>query len=120
MKKTVFLLALILQFHTISAQESTEKSSEKSAWTKGGTFTFLINQSTFENWVAGGVSNISVGKMNAGGGLQAGNNIGEFGNINSIGEETLLVKGSIVSEWSPSLIEVTPFLNWSQRFHLPP
>ena len=59
MKKTVFLLALILQFHTISAQESTEKSSEKSAWTKGGTFTFLINQSIFENWVAGGVSNIS-------------------------------------------------------------
>ena len=59
MKKTVFLLALILQFHTISAQESTEKSSEKSAWTKGGTFTFLINQSTFENWAAGGVSNIS-------------------------------------------------------------
>jgi len=59
MKKTVFLLALILQFHSISAQESTEKSSEKSAWTKGGTFTFLINQSTFENWVAGGVSNIS-------------------------------------------------------------
>ena len=58
-KKTVFLLALILPFHSISTQESTEKSSEKSAWTKGGTFTFLINQSTFENWVTGGVSNIS-------------------------------------------------------------
>ena len=30
-----------------------------SAWKKGGTFTFLLNQSSFENWIAGGVSNVS-------------------------------------------------------------
>lgn len=51
-------------------------------------------ESVNDSQVYRGVSNISVGKMNANGGLQAGNAIGEFGNINSIGEETLLVKGS--------------------------
>ena len=59
MKKIILILAIISQFYTLSAQESTEELSAKSAWTKGGTFTFLLNQSTFENWVAGGVSSIS-------------------------------------------------------------
>jgi hypothetical protein len=59
LKKIILILAIISQFYTLSAQESTEELSAKSAWTKGGTFTFLLNQSTFENWVAGGVSSIS-------------------------------------------------------------
>ena len=59
MKKIILILALISQFHNLSAQESKEDSSDTSVWTKGGTFTFLLNQSTFENWVAGGVSSVS-------------------------------------------------------------
>ena len=59
MKKTILLAVLILQFQSIYAQEAVENEAPKSVWTKGGTFTFLLNQSTFENWIAGGVSNIS-------------------------------------------------------------
>ena len=59
MKKIILILALISQFHNLYAQEPKEESSDTSVWTKGGTFTFLLNQSTFENWVAGGVSSVS-------------------------------------------------------------
>ena len=59
MKKFILILALIFQFHNLSAQDSTEELSDTAVWTKGGTFTFLLNQSTFENWVAGGVSSVS-------------------------------------------------------------
>lgn len=59
MKKIILILALISQFHNLYAQEPKEDSSDTSVWTKGGTFTFLLNQSTFENWVAGGVSSVS-------------------------------------------------------------
>ena len=59
MKKFILILALISQFHNLSAQDSTEELSDTAVWTKGGTFTFLLNQSTFENWVAGGVSSVS-------------------------------------------------------------
>ena len=59
MKKFILILALIFQFYNLSAQDSTEELSDTAVWTKGGTFTFLLNQSTFENWVAGGVSSVS-------------------------------------------------------------
>ena len=59
MKKLILLISLVAQFHNLYAQEPTEENSEHSAWTKGGTFTFLLNQSAFENWVAGGVSSVS-------------------------------------------------------------
>ena len=59
MKKTILLIALTVQIQSIYSQEKTQDSIPSSAWTKGGTFSFLVNQSSFDNWVAGGVSNIS-------------------------------------------------------------
>ena len=60
MKKIILLFVLSIQFQSLYAQgESLTENSETSFWTKGGTFTFLLNQSTFENWVAGGVSSVS-------------------------------------------------------------
>ena len=59
MKKLILLISLVAQFHNLYAQEPTEENAETTAWTRSGTFTFLLNQSAFENWVAGGVSSIS-------------------------------------------------------------
>ena len=60
MKKFILVFALITQFHSLYAQEEpTTETTEKPIWTRGGSFTFLLNQSAFENWVAGGVSSIS-------------------------------------------------------------
>jgi len=59
MKKFILFITLLTQFHNLYAQEPTTENTEKSVWTKGGTFTFLLNQSAFENWIAGGVSNVS-------------------------------------------------------------
>ena len=59
MKKFILFFALSIQFHNLYAQEPTTENTENSVWTKGGTFTFLLNQSAFENWVAGGVSSVS-------------------------------------------------------------
>jgi hypothetical protein len=59
MKKFILFFALIIQCHNLYAQEPTTENTKNSVWTKGGTFTFLLNQSAFENWVAGGVSSVS-------------------------------------------------------------
>jgi len=59
MKKFILFITLLTQFHNLYAQEPTTENTEKSVWTKGGTFIFLLNQSAFENWIAGGVSNVS-------------------------------------------------------------
>jgi len=60
MKKFILVFALITQFHSLYAQEEpTMETAEPPVWTRGGSFTFLLNQSAFENWVAGGVSSIS-------------------------------------------------------------
>ena len=59
MKKIILVLALISQLHSLYAQEPAMETAEKPVWTKGGTFTFLLNQSAFENWAAGGVSSLS-------------------------------------------------------------
>ena len=59
MKKFILFITLLTQFHNLNAQEPTTENTKKSVWTKGGTFTFLLNQSAFENWIAGGVSNVS-------------------------------------------------------------
>ena len=55
MKKLILLFALSIQFQSLYAQET----HETTAWSRSGTFTFLLNQSAFENWVAGGVSSVS-------------------------------------------------------------
>jgi hypothetical protein len=59
MKKIILLFALSIQFQSLYAQETPIENAETPAWTRSGTFTFLLNQSAFENWVAGGVSSIS-------------------------------------------------------------
>ncbi len=59
MKKIILLFALSIQFQSLYAQETPIENAETTAWTRSGTFTFLLNQSAFENWVAGGVSSIS-------------------------------------------------------------
>lgn len=56
MKKLFFALAV--SFSVLAyAQDTTEESKE--GWKKGGTVTFLFNQSAFSNWVAGGEDNIA-------------------------------------------------------------
>jgi hypothetical protein len=59
MKKIIFVLTLVSQLQNLYAQESVNENLKASVWTNSGTFTFLLNQSAFENWTAGGVSNIS-------------------------------------------------------------
>jgi hypothetical protein len=56
MKKiiTVFVLLFTL---TIQAQE--KKESTKSTWKKNGNISFLVNQSSFSNWIAGGDNTVS-------------------------------------------------------------
>ena len=48
--KKLFILLLFLRFTAIQAQEEPPKNG----WTKGGNFTFTLNQSSFSNWVSGG------------------------------------------------------------------
>ncbi|WP_282787622.1 DUF3078 domain-containing protein [Flavobacterium croceum] len=72
MKKIILGALVLLNFYTVSAQqnekdnlkkneEAIAKSSEEkpNGWTKKGLFTFLANQATFNNWTAGGQSNVS-------------------------------------------------------------
>ncbi|MEL4306889.1 DUF3078 domain-containing protein [Joostella sp. CR20] len=58
MKKLLVIGALLLGV-TSFAQEVDADDAPKQGWTKGGTFTFLLNQSAFSNWVAGGENNVS-------------------------------------------------------------
>mgnify|MGYP006168372005 FL=1 len=59
MKNIILLIALTIQIQSIYSQEATQESPPVSPWKKVGTFSFLVNQSSFDNWIAGGVSNIS-------------------------------------------------------------
>ena len=72
MKKILFsvILAFAINgaFAQVNEKELLKKNEEAAAklkeekpngWTKKGTFTFLANQATFNNWLAGGQSNIS-------------------------------------------------------------
>jgi hypothetical protein len=72
MKRIVLTIVVTFVFNSISAQvnekELLKKNEEAAAklkeekpngWSKKGTFTFLANQATFNNWLAGGQSNIS-------------------------------------------------------------
>lgn len=54
MKKILF--ALLLAVSSIYAQEN---ATETKNWTKKGAFTFLANQSSFNNWLAGGQNNFA-------------------------------------------------------------
>lgn len=72
MKEIVLTIALAFVFNSVCAQvnekELLKKNEEAAAklveskpngWEKKGTFTFLANQATFNNWLAGGQSNVS-------------------------------------------------------------
>jgi hypothetical protein len=72
MKKYLLLLFLTSVFTSLNAQTSEKELLKKTeevvakineekpnGWYKKGSFTFLVNQATFNNWLAGGQSNIS-------------------------------------------------------------
>jgi hypothetical protein len=55
MKKT--LLSILSLTLSLCFSQNTEEL--KPHWVKKGIITFLVNQSSFDNWIAGGISNIS-------------------------------------------------------------
>lgn len=55
MKKAI-LLAMFFASITISAQD---KKDNNGTWKKTGNFTFLVSQSSFSNWIAGGNNTVS-------------------------------------------------------------
>jgi hypothetical protein len=72
MKKLALSLALISFSFVLNAQTSEKENLKKNeealkktqeekpnGWVKKGTFSFLANQATFNNWLAGGQSNVS-------------------------------------------------------------
>ncbi|WP_461532557.1 DUF3078 domain-containing protein [Sinomicrobium sp.] len=66
MKKIVLALTLILGVAMANAQVLSEDqfkqekdTTRPEGWVKSGTITFLINQSAFSNWLAGGENNIA-------------------------------------------------------------
>ena len=56
--KKILLIILSVQLSFSFAQNNEEPQPN---WTKKGIITFLVNQSSFENWIAGGISNVSGG-----------------------------------------------------------
>ena len=54
--KKILLILFILNFSLCFSQNTEETNPN---WTKKGIITFLINQSSFDNWIAGGITNIS-------------------------------------------------------------
>ena len=54
--KKILLIILSVQL-SFSVAQNTEEPQPN--WTKKGIITFLVNQSSFENWIAGGISNVS-------------------------------------------------------------
>lgn len=56
MKKLTIILILLVAL-TVNAQD--KKDEKKSNWKKSGTVSFLMNQSSFSNWIAGGDNSIA-------------------------------------------------------------
>jgi len=54
--KKILLIILSVQLSSSFTQNNEESQPN---WTKKGIITFLVNQSSFENWIAGGISNVS-------------------------------------------------------------
>jgi hypothetical protein len=62
MKKSLLFLLCILGVVTVNAQTDADKLMPKDTigpWLTNGTASLLFNQSTFDNWIAGGENNIS-------------------------------------------------------------
>lgn len=64
MKRILLATILILGTTSIFAQDKTEKDTIPDGWKKTGKITFLVNQSAFSNWQAGG-DNSFAGNINA-------------------------------------------------------
>ena len=58
MKKLILLSAFFIGMISMNAQDEAAEAP-KQGWTKGGNISLLFNQSSFDNWAAGGVNNIS-------------------------------------------------------------
>lgn len=56
MKKIITVFVILFAI-TIEAQE--KKETPKSTWKKNGNISFLVNQSSFSNWIAGGDNTVS-------------------------------------------------------------
>ncbi|MDR0229308.1 MAG: DUF3078 domain-containing protein [Flavobacteriaceae bacterium] len=60
MKKVLVGLFALCAMYSAQAQETEVAATEiVSPWTRSGNFTFLLNQSSFSNWQAGGDNNVS-------------------------------------------------------------
>lgn len=59
MKKILLLSAFFIGIFSIHAQDEAAADAPKEGWTRTGNISFLFNQSSFENWTAGGINNIS-------------------------------------------------------------
>ncbi|PCI11752.1 MAG: hypothetical protein COB73_01300 [Flavobacteriaceae bacterium] len=57
--KKLFLLSCFTLIYTFSFAQEEEVIDSLEGWTTGGKITFLINQTAFSNWDAGGDSNLS-------------------------------------------------------------
>tara|TARA_R110001583_G_scaffold160872_1_gene312773 strand:+ start:48700 stop:49545 length:846 start_codon:yes stop_codon:yes gene_type:complete len=57
MKKVIFLIAFAIVSTATFSQE--KKEEPKDGWKQSGNISFLLNQSAFDNWIAGGISNIT-------------------------------------------------------------
>ncbi len=55
--KKLIILCFVLAGLSINAQEKEKDST--SNWTNKGVFTFLFNQASFSNWIAGGENSVS-------------------------------------------------------------
>lgn len=54
------LLAIAIMFGALAVNAQEEKKEEKKeGWVRSGNISFLFNQSSFDNWLAGGVDNVS-------------------------------------------------------------
>lgn len=59
MKQVITMVAVLVSFAGFAQDATAPVADTTKAWTKKGTLTALFNQSTFDNWLAGGENNIS-------------------------------------------------------------
>ncbi len=57
-KKLLFVFALLISISTVNAQDEAAEAP-KEGWSKAGNISLLFNQSSFDNWAAGGINNIA-------------------------------------------------------------
>ncbi len=59
MKKILLLSAFFIGMASMNAQDESATDVTKQGWSRSGNISFLFNQSSFNNWTAGGINNIS-------------------------------------------------------------